>query len=324
MGNTYNPRAWDGVTPLNNGTADAGISAAEGQTAGSVNNGMRGIMSGVKNALDDIGGALVAGGTANAITLTTKQNLSAAHIAAGLTLSFRATATNTGATTLNPDTIGAVAIVDAAGRALSGGEIVSGAIITVMYNANTSKWILVSGYPTPGMFLLASGTVSSAATLDIVLTGYTRFRAIKFVLSGLRPATDAVELYARFSTNGGSSWISSGYNYAGTETIDGATTAAFGSGSASVIKLTSAASGGIGNGSNEGYNGEIELFNQTSGSFWPRIMFRGYHIDSAGTPGGHYTSGGGSNETAQDVDGLQLFVDTGNIAAMNYALYGYI
>lgn len=147
MGNTYNPRAWDGVTPLNNGTADAGISAAEGQTAGSVNNGMRGIMSGVKNALDDIGGALVAGGTANAITLTTKQNLSAAHIAAGLTLSFRATATNTGATTLNPDTTGAVAIVDQYGNALTGGEITSGTMCVVMYNANTSKWHLLTPGP---------------------------------------------------------------------------------------------------------------------------------------------------------------------------------
>lgn len=64
-----------------------------------------------------------------------------------------------------------------------------------------------------GMALLASGTVSSAATLDVVLTSYTAYRGIFVQLTNFAPATDNVGLLLRTSTNGGSSYDAGGSNY---------------------------------------------------------------------------------------------------------------
>ena len=136
-------QAWS-KTANSNASADSSINWAEGQDPGSVNNSARSVMAAVKKLAEDTGGGLVAGGTGNAITLTTNQVLSSAHVAAGLTLKFRATATNTGATTINVDSTGAVSCVNQYGQALTGGEIISGGIFTVAYNANTSKWVLLT------------------------------------------------------------------------------------------------------------------------------------------------------------------------------------
>ena len=110
MGTTENVQAWS-TTTADNDDADAGINWTEGQDPATVNNSARGMMTAVKNYVLDTDGGLVASGT-DTLTLTTNQDLEAAHVAAGLTLSFRVANTNTGAVTLNPDSTGAVAVVD--------------------------------------------------------------------------------------------------------------------------------------------------------------------------------------------------------------------
>ena len=292
-------------------------------------------MAAAKKFAEDTGGGLAAGGTGNAITLTTNQVLSSAHVAAGLTLKFRATATNTGATTLNVDSIGAVSVVDQFGAALAAGAITSGGIDTVTYNANTSKWVLqtpavlpvaalpTSGAGVPGLVLLTSGTVSSAATLDIVLTSYTAYRGFRLILSSFLPATDDVQLRVRFSSDGGSNYDSSGYNYASWSVMDWGGYGADTQGSAAFIPLNISSSGdGVGNASTEGWDGEIRLLNLTSSSVWSRLRFDAYYVSAKATPAGVHTVGGGAREAAQDTDAIRLYFSSGNIASGNYALYG--
>lgn len=71
----------------------------------------------------------VASGTANAITAT--YNMQALTV--GQPLAFRATATNTGAATFNPDSLGALQI-QYKGANLTGGELISGGIYEVRYD----------------------------------------------------------------------------------------------------------------------------------------------------------------------------------------------
>lgn len=182
--------------------------------------------------------------------------------------------------------------------------------------------------PACGMVLLASGTVSSAATLDLVLTSYTGFRALKFVLQ-LIPATDGVALYSRFSTNGGSSYDAgaSDYNYAGfwigDATGGGTTSGGIQSGAAAQIQLSSPQAGYmIGNGSAEGIHTEVTLMGQTNAALWSRLIYQGYHISNNATPLGTHQSGGGARETAQDTDAIRFLFSSGNIASGNYAVYG--
>lgn len=179
--------------------------------------------------------------------------------------------------------------------------------------------IVQNAAPNAGMTLLASGSVSSAATLDFVLTSYTAFRGISFLLDNFTPATDGTELEMRFSTDGGSTYISSGYNYAvGIRPDTGAVTA-LASGSAGQLAIAYP----IGNASNEGYSGQIWLPGQARSAAWPRIFHTGYFIDNAATPTGETCTGGGANETAQDVDAVRFLFSSGNIASGFYAMYGW-
>lgn len=64
----------------------------------------------------------------------------------GMRVVFRATNANTGASTMNVNSLGAIAIQNADATALSAGEIVSGGIYELTYDANTTpdRWVLTS------------------------------------------------------------------------------------------------------------------------------------------------------------------------------------
>lgn len=173
-----------------------------------------------------------------------------------------------------------------------------------------------------GLQLLASGTVA-AATLDILLTSFTAYRGFVIVLSGFLPATDATILYLRFSTDGGATYDATGYNYAFGEFDDAGaavTTVGNASGSAAQIQLSN---NNIGNGSAEGYNSVITLLNPSSTAFWSRVTHNGAFIDSSATPRLRGVYGAGSREAAQDTNAVRFLFSSGDIAAGNYALYGY-
>lgn len=141
---------WDwSTTAASNSNADSGINWAEGQAPSSVNNSARQVMARIAELLVDLGGATAAGGTGNAITLATTAAFTA--LADGRIVAFEATADNTGATTLNVNSVGAKSVrkITTAGEAaLVGGEIQSGGIYVARYLASADSssggWILTN------------------------------------------------------------------------------------------------------------------------------------------------------------------------------------
>jgi len=124
-----------------------GIDWAEGMSPGNVNSSARQQMASTKAFVADLAGGLVAGGSANAITLTA--NAGFATLTGGLVVSFKASADNTGATTLSVNALGAKSVrkMSANGdAALEGREIQEGGIYTVKYstdaNGSSGGWIL--------------------------------------------------------------------------------------------------------------------------------------------------------------------------------------
>lgn len=93
----------------------------------------RATMGAIKRFYDHINGTATSGGTANAQTLT--YTVAPTAYVAGDTYTFfvGANLTNTGATTLNVNALGAVA-VQKGGSALIGGELVAGTLATVVYD----------------------------------------------------------------------------------------------------------------------------------------------------------------------------------------------
>lgn len=102
---------------------------------------------------------VVAGGTANALTVTLDPAPVAGEIAAGFILRVLITSGNTGPATFNPNTLGATAITRAKGAALRQGDLVPGQIVTLVDTG--SSWMLAS----PGAADVALGGTTLLTTL---------------------------------------------------------------------------------------------------------------------------------------------------------------
>lgn len=166
---------WD-VVAANNATADTDLTWAEGQAPSTVNNSARVMMQRGKQLLIDLGGSLSAGGTANALTLTAQSPFTT--LANGRIVTFRATATNTGAATINVNAAGAKAIVkmtSSGESALQGGEIQNTGIYELVYSAalaaGVGAWLLLgatsSGAPKGHLHGLTLSNNVTDATNDI-------------------------------------------------------------------------------------------------------------------------------------------------------------
>lgn len=78
---------------------------------------------------------------ANTITLAFSPSIT--NLVDGILLRFKAANSNTAATTVNVNGLGAVPLVSPIG-ALQGGEVVAGAIYEIIYNATTSNFVLIA------------------------------------------------------------------------------------------------------------------------------------------------------------------------------------
>ncbi|XAI96525.1 putative tail collar domain-containing protein [Microcystis phage Mae-JY35] len=145
MSNIYN---WD-VIAANNANSDSAIDWSEGMSPANVNDSARVMMGRVKELLIDLGGSIVATGTANVISVTTQSAFTT--LANGRMLSFRSIAGNTQAATLNVNATGAKPILKATGSgivALAGREMQAGGMYTVQYstalNSGNGAWLLLN------------------------------------------------------------------------------------------------------------------------------------------------------------------------------------
>lgn len=163
------------TTAASNANADTGIDWSEGMAPSAVNDSARVMMARVAALLDDLGGVNTVGGTANGITVTLASNFSS--YASGMVLAFKAGATNTGATTLNVNGIGAKSVrkYDVAGEgALAGGEIVASGIYLVRYDTAVDSasggWVLLNPHLL-GNSIRVEGSVSALGGVNALFDG---------------------------------------------------------------------------------------------------------------------------------------------------------
>ena len=109
--------------------------------------------------IDVLLGAITTTGSANAYVLTT--GLSLAAYVSGQSFLVKANFTNSGAATINVDTLGAKSLVKGVSTALASGDITSGAIYHISYDG-TNFNVLNSG----GLYQSADATLTALAALS--------------------------------------------------------------------------------------------------------------------------------------------------------------
>jgi len=144
------------VTAASNTDID-GTNIDEGCDPANVNNAIRAVMANIAGLRDLVGGAKTSGGSANAQTLTTGLSLSAYQ--QGLPLAFEAGATNTGAMTMNVDTIGAKSVKQVDGSDPPAGAVTAGGIYLLAYEAGADVLLLLNPTPLSAADLQAQGDV---------------------------------------------------------------------------------------------------------------------------------------------------------------------
>ncbi|MBR0756612.1 tail fiber protein [Bradyrhizobium jicamae] len=114
-------------------TADSSINWQEGQAPSSVNDSARAMMAALAKHRDDIGGPLTSN-IGNALSVSTYQQFDTLGHLANQLISFRSNNTNTGASTLSIDGLGAKPLRLAPNVETPAGTILSGVPYTVVYN----------------------------------------------------------------------------------------------------------------------------------------------------------------------------------------------
>jgi hypothetical protein len=164
---------------------------------------------------DELGGTGTVGGTANAITLTTSASYPFSALADGMLVAFKATADNTGATTIDVDSLGAKAIRLQGDTACSGGEIKNKGTYLLKYdsayNSSAGAWVLLNS----GTSIALPVSVANGGT---GLSSYT---------SGDLPYASGSTTISKLGigTNGQSLVVSSGAPAWGSSIVLGTTTA---------------------------------------------------------------------------------------------------
>ena len=137
------------TTPASNGTID-GVDIAENCAPAGLNNAIRALMADLKQYVNDVSGATATTGSSNTYAITTAATWTA--YASNMVIAFDANHSNTGAATLNVDTLGAKALkkYTSGGIAdVASGDIQSGGRYIASYD-NTDGYFIVfnpSGFP---------------------------------------------------------------------------------------------------------------------------------------------------------------------------------
>lgn len=160
------------VVAANNSNSDALITWAEGQAPSTVNNSARQLEARVREFVTDLGGSIAAAGTANGLTLTAASAFTT--LVDGLIVSFRASASNTGAATLSVNGLAAKAIRRMAisgDVALAANDIRNTGIYVAQYsaalNGAAGAWLLINPTQNLDALMLQGTAIASATTTDI-------------------------------------------------------------------------------------------------------------------------------------------------------------
>jgi hypothetical protein len=165
------------------------------------------------------------------------------------------------------------------------------------------------------LVLIQSIAASSSATISFTTGITTTYNSYTFILSGVLPATSTAQLLLQLSSNGGSSYISSGYN-------SGHFYSAYNSTTNNNVQATTSFFISPALATTGGYSGIINCYNVTS-SLYPTQCSTAT-INSTALSTTAFGVGGGYYPTLVTVNAMQFSMSSGNIASGTFTLFGIL
>lgn len=159
-----------------------------------------------------------------------------------------------------------------------------------------------SGTNAGGFTLLAVLTASSSATLDDTTHITSDYDDYYFVFENIVPATNGVNFRVRATTNGGATWITTGYD-------NGVATDGF------AFADVASADMAVANTSNSGFSGEMKIYNVNS-----TTAVR--HASGIATIVGPYFCGSKLTNPAAAINGVRFMFSSGNISTGKIKIFG--
>lgn len=217
-------------------------------------------------------------------------------------LTFNSVASLAGTLTLS---LGAMnSFISGAGTGTTGQVLTSNGV------SSPPTWQAASGGS--GWVLLQSQTASNSATISFTTGISATYYNYVLVFDGVVPVTNGALLQIQYSTNGGSSYVSTGYS-SGT----GLGSNVGGAGSSQGTSTSAMVIAALNNAANNAGAGTCWLYNLTSGSSASSVT-RGYNVGSNLI----ILSGGLFGNTTSVINAIQLSFSSGNISAGHFHLYG--
>lgn len=186
----------------------------------------------------------------------------------------------------------------------------AGQVLKVNSGATAPEWGDLS---TPGITKITSVDASGSSAVDLTGFDNTKYTSYLVTIVDLKNGGNGNEVRARISTDGGSTFKSSNYEYAFAQGTSGSAASAAGSTSANFIPITGSAT----NGTHDVISAVLEVHPSYSGkdttflvtSYWPANPRMG-------------RSGGGAQATAGEANAVKIYPSGGSFSHGTITLYG--
>jgi hypothetical protein len=232
--------------------------------------------------------------------------------------------TNTAATTLDMDGIGAVAIEYPDGSELRGAELVTGSYADLIYSG--TNWILLASIPAdpetaapPGVVAVVPPvTANDTALIDFTAHIDDTFNHYIFDFYNVVPVTGANALLLRFSTDAGATFVAtSTYYNAYALAVYPVLTGAFGGSIGTYVNCSTLISGTP----PSVCSGTVDLYHPSGTGRLKHVIVRCAHWNSTDGAFRMFHNGGILNTTSA-INGIRFMMLNGNISTGSFHMYG--
>src|SRR5262245_47109695 len=264
----------------------------------------------------------------NTITATATPALTAS-LTNDMLFILKPASTNTSTVTLNVNSGGAVAVVDAEGTALTAGALRANANYLIKYDSGFAKYSIVGYTPaavvSSGLRFIKTQTASSSSSIDFVngvssVVFDATYDSYQIEISNAVPASPDVEFWLRVGTGGGPTYQTTSYLQAITGlTSGGATRSRSGQTDAIRLAADAGANGSVNDDAGNGVSATVYLDGPPTSSTAKFVRVSSAWRDNTGVT--IVTQHGcGSWDSSTALTGIRFMFETGNIASGIFTL----